>query len=222
MNANTGSASRDIAQELRNEAQPAWSEAVHHPFVKQLGNDTLPDEVFRRYLVQDYAFIDALIGLVGFAIGDAPSRQAKENLTRFLGVLTEDETDYFHRSFEALDVPADDRTNPAIMPVTQAFEDLVYRAGREGYPSALSVLLPAEWIYLTWATRIKSDQDRFYLREWVELHATPEFERFVTWLRDEFNTQATNLSTARQNRISRHFQRTCELERAFFDAAFEG
>lgn len=210
-----------FCQHLREQSQPAWSDAVNHRFVTKLGDDSLSDDVFRRYLVQDYAFIDALMSLIGFGIGDAPTRDAKTHLTRFLGVLADDETEYFKRSFDALNVPRDTWDDPELTPVTQAFEVLLYRAAREGYPEALSVLVPAEWIYLTWASRMEADQSRFYLSEWVELHANPEFEQFVHWLQDELNAQSATLSAERRARVGRHFQRTCELEAAFFDRAFD-
>lgn len=41
--------------------QAAWDTAVSHRFTVELGEDVLPDEVYRRYLVQDYAFIETLI-----------------------------------------------------------------------------------------------------------------------------------------------------------------
>ncbi len=45
---------------LRARAAPAWAQAVGHRFTRELADDTLPDEVFARYLIQDYVFIDTL------------------------------------------------------------------------------------------------------------------------------------------------------------------
>lgn len=207
----------------RARAEPSWSRATEHRFTEELRDDTLADEVFRRYLVQDYAFLETLVGAFGHAVGTAPTMAAKSRLADFLGVLTADENDYFERSFDALGVDEETYTDPESTPTTRAFEDLLVRAGSDGgYAETLAVLVPAEWIYLTWATPAPEQRpDRFYLAEWVDLHANEEFESFVGWLRSELDREGSAASARRQARLERLFRRTVELEVAFFDAAYD-
>ena len=47
----------DIFDRLRSEYAADWSSYVDHPFVRQLGDATLPEAAFRTYLVQDYLFL---------------------------------------------------------------------------------------------------------------------------------------------------------------------
>jgi thiaminase/transcriptional activator TenA len=208
---------------LRERSAPDWSEATTHRFTRELGDDALDDEVFRRYLVQDYAFVGALVGAVGRAVGDAPTMDAKGRLVDFLGTLTADENDYFERSFAALDVPEETYTDPELTPTTRAFEDLVERATREGgYAETLAVLVPAEWIYREWATAVGSESpSRFYLAEWIDLHANPGFESFVAWLRAELDREGRAVSPRRRRRLERLFRRTVALEVAFFESAYD-
>ncbi|MFW6385152.1 MAG: TenA family protein, partial [Halodesulfurarchaeum sp.] len=117
---------------LREASEPAWSETVDHRFVREMGSGTIDDEVFRRYLVQDYAFVGRLAGLVGHAIGDAPSMAQKRRFGTFLSTLTNEENDYFERAFDALSVSESDRTDPRTHPVTDALDDLLVRATHEG------------------------------------------------------------------------------------------
>jgi thiaminase/transcriptional activator TenA len=208
---------------LRERSEPEWSAAVEHRFTEELGDGTLADAVFRRYLVQDYAFVTDLVGLIGHAVGDAPTMAAKSRLVDFLAVLTDDEDDYFQRSFEALEIPERDRDVPEQTETTAALIDLLHRASHEGgYAETLAVLVPAEWIYREWATRV-ADQERgrFYLDEWVDLHANEGFCETVAWLREQLDTHGPRLSPRRQARVARLFERTVTLEVAFFDAAYE-
>ncbi|ADQ68594.1 putative transcription activator [Halogeometricum borinquense DSM 11551] len=208
---------------LRERSQPDWDAATTHRFTRELGADELDDEVFRRYLVQDYAFLETLVGLVGHAVGDAPTMAAKSQLTEFLGTLTADENDYFERSFEALGVPPETYTDPDLTPTTMAMEDLLERAAREGgYAETLAVFVPAEWIYREWATAVANESpSRFYLAEWIELHAVEEFQAVVGWLRDELDREGAAAAPQRRRRLERLFRRTASLEVAFFDAAYD-
>ena len=211
-----------FTDELRAAAEPTWAAAVNHRFVQELRDGTIDDAVFRRYLIQDYAFVGSLVGLVGAAVATAPTMDAKAGLADFLGVLTDEENDYFQRAFDALDVREQDRSDPDRAGATAAFEDLVHRAAGEGYPEVLAVLVPAEWIYLSWASSADTALDRFYLQEWVDLHANPGFEATVGFLRTELDSVGADLSATRRRRVERHFERTVDLEVAFFDMAYTG
>jgi thiaminase/transcriptional activator TenA len=208
---------------LRERAGHDWSAATESQFTRQLRAGTLDDAAIRRYLVQDYAFVGTLVGAFGHAVGQAPTMAAKSRLVNFLAVLTDDEDDYFERAFEALDVPESERSDPALTPTTRAFEDLLERASREGgYAETLAVLVPAEWSYRAWATPVPEDRpDRFYLAEWIDLHANDGFREFVGWLRRELDREGAAASPRRQERLARLFRRTVELEAAFFETALD-
>jgi thiaminase/transcriptional activator TenA len=82
------------------------------------------------------------------------------------------------------------------------------------------VLVPAEWIYHSWASAVETDPGRSYLAEWVALHANPEFETFVSWLRTELDRAGAAAGPRRRHRLDRLFSRTVELEAAFFESAY--
>lgn len=207
---------------LRERAEPAWSNATGHRFARELGSGELDDDAFRRYLVQDYAFLETLVGAFGRAVGDAPTMASKGRLVDFLGTLTADENDYFERSFEALGVTRAEYADPTLTPTTRAFENLLHRAAAEGgYAETLAVLVPAEWVYLAWANAVDGGSpERFYLAEWVELHTHEGFESFVGWLRSELDGEGEAASPRRRRRIERLFRETVELEVAFFESAY--
>lgn len=206
---------------LRRRSEPAWTRAVEHRFVRELGDDTIDDAVFRRYLVQDYAFVDTLTRLVAYAAGHAPSLSARAELAAFLGALTDDEDAYFERAFDALSVPTEERDAPVVSPTTAAFEDLLVRGALEGgYATSLAVLLPVEWIYHEWADAIEGRPQRFYLAEWIDLHRGPEFGGLIEWLRGELDDAGPDLPPVAQRRVDRHFRRAVTLEASFFDDVY--
>ena len=46
-----------VFERLKGAARADWSRYVEHEFVQRMGDGTLPDAAFRRYLVQDYLFL---------------------------------------------------------------------------------------------------------------------------------------------------------------------
>lgn len=209
-----------LAERLRAECEPAWSAAARHRFTEELGDDAISDAVYRRYLVQDYAFIGTLVSMIGYGVARAPDMPAKAGLSQFLAALTSDENTYFLRSFDALGVPEAERTTPALLPVSQDFLAAMREAGEEGgYADVIATLLPAEWIYLEWARAQagKPRPKRFWLAEWIDLHVNEGFEAFVGWLKGELD----RVGPAQEDACRRRFRRMVELEVAFFDAAYE-
>ena len=210
---------------LRAATDPAWTDATEHRFVTELGDGTLDDDAFRRYVVQDYAFVDALTSVVGRAVADAPDTAAKRRLATFLNTVVGPENDYFERTFDALGVPQSARESPSLAAPVRSFEHLLaHGASVGGYAETLAVLLPVEWVYMTWATNVDGrgdGPDRFYLDEWATIHATDEFAEFVGWLRDQLDAEAASASARRRDRMERLFVDAVELEVDFFDAAYE-
>lgn len=207
---------------LRERSEPDWTATTTHRFVEELGAGTLSEEAFARYLVQDYAFVETLVSLVGYGVGQAPDMGSKARLTAFLSAITGDEDEYFRRSFDALAVPESAWADPEMSPTTAGFRDLLLRAAHEGgYAETLAVLVAVEWSYLEWASAVEEPPEAFYFVEWVELHTIPEFASTVEWLRSELDTHGAACSERRQARLDALFSRAMAFEVAFFDASFE-
>ena len=207
---------------LKERSEPDWTAATGHRFVAALADGSLEDGDFRRYLVQDYAFIETLVSVIGFAVARAGDMAAKKRLAGFLSVLTSDENDYFQRAFDAVGATAAERTRPALAPATEILRALMLEAAEAGsYADVLSVVVPAEWVYLTWASaHADAAPAQRHYREWIELHALPEFAGFVDWLRGELDALDAGLTDEERARIEDRFRRVVALEVAFFDQAY--
>lgn len=200
---------------LRRRCEPEWTAVVTHPFAMAITTGTAD---MRRYLEQDFQFVDSFTALLGAAVASADTFEARVPYGRFLGqVATTEEKTYFHRALEALG----GRTDAPAEPVTAAFRDLMdeVRAGQD-YALIVAVLCVAEWSYLGWASRAAQPQpDSFVHREWIELHEGAEFRAWVAFLRGELDRLAAGMDEERRERVLGVFRRAVELERAFFDMA---
>lgn len=211
----------NFTDQLRDSS--AWEEATRHRFVEQYRDGALEDDVFRSYLVEDYAFLEMGARVTALAAADAPTMDEMGYLADQLAVLTGGENDYFLRAFEELGVPEHEYEESDLHPTTEAFNDFMLRvANQHGYEETLAAVTAAEWVYLDWCTYAgETDHDRWYLEEWIDIHVVKEFEDYVDWLRTQLDELGPQLSSRREERIERTFRRTVELEARFFDAAYD-
>lgn len=67
-----------LSKILYESVEEIWKSYLAHPFVKQLGEGTLPPDIFRYYMIQDYLYLLEYSKV--FALGVVKSKQ--ENLMR--------------------------------------------------------------------------------------------------------------------------------------------
>ena len=209
---------------LRDANLENWHYASRHAFCAELAGGSLPLDKMRNYLTQDYQFIDNFFRLAASAIHHAPSLPDRLPLAQFMGVLAGPENTYFQRSFDALDVPEKERSNPVLKAPTKAFQDLMLKASQSGnYGAMVAVLCVAEWSYLEWATPYASYKNDlpFYFSEWIDLHVGEYFESVVEHLRGQVDVAYDEANEEGRAVISEYFAEAVRLERAFFDMSYE-
>ncbi|WP_029352226.1 TenA family protein [Bosea sp. 117] len=204
---------------LKAENAQDWKAAVEHRFVDEIFRGAVPTEVMRRYLVQDYQFIDRFVALLGAAIATADRFPSRIRFAQFAAMITSDENTYFQRAFDTLGVSEAERAAPALSPVTVAFQSLMGEAAQSrSYAACLAVLAVAEGLYLDWADRPGAALPPHFLHaEWITLHNNPGFAGFVGWLRGELDRVGEGLDAASTEQARSMFSRAVALERAFFD-----
>jgi thiaminase (transcriptional activator TenA) len=210
------------SERMRACVRAEWDAAVTHPFVLELCAGTLPAAAMRRYLVQDYQFVDAFTALLGATVACADSAAARMVLARQLGVLSGPESTYFQRAFDALEVPGPERDAPRLLAPTAELIGLMRQVALSlDYPSCLTILVAAEWLYLNWARRapIPLPADAV-AREWIEIHDNPDFCAWVEFLRGELDGVFLELPADARKQCEQVFAQVTQLELAFFDAAY--
>ena len=207
--------------DLRQANTTTWTAAVEHRFVTELFAGTLDDDRLAGYLVQDYQFCDAFVALLGAATLTAPDLATRLPYARQLGAFAGDENDYFTATFDELGVSSQDRTQPALRPVTVQFIELMHEAATSrSYAQAVAVLVVAELLYRDWATTDLSWPDAPKHRGWVAVHNNPDYNAWVDWLVDQLDRHEPGDPDAHAD-VAAVFRRAVELELAFFDACYD-
>jgi len=211
------------SEDLKQSCINNWSAATTHPFCIELADGSLPLEKMKRYLAQDYTFIDNFVRLAASAIHHAPSLPDRLPLAHFLGIIAGPENTYFQRSFDMLNVPKSEQTSPKLLTPTSDFQALMLKAAKSGeYGNMVAVLCVAEWVYLSWAEPMVDAVEAlpFYFGEWITLHAGEYFESVVEHLRSQLDTAYNKADASQQETIKEYFQQAVLLEKQFFDACY--
>lgn len=214
-----------FTERLRLAHADAWEAATRHPMTDAIAAGTVPEDVYKQYLVQDHKFLDAFSVLLSSAVSHARKLEDRIPGAQFLAVILGPENTYFERSFSALGVSASERAT-APTATTSRFISLMRMAAASGeLAEMLAVLVVAEWVYLTWGERAASSRAAdlpFWFGEWIDLHAGTNFEGVVAYLRELLDAEAEHMDAAVQQRTERTFGLALRLEIDFWDQAWHG
>jgi thiaminase (transcriptional activator TenA) len=175
-----------FTEELRLAAGDQWNRVIHHKFTKQVAAGTIDREVMKRYLIQDFRFLDAFVVLLASVIANCHTLDDRIPGCQFLALITGTENTYFQRCFQALKVTEEERATIPDAACTTGFCTLMRDTARHGtLGEMLSVLLVCEWSYLSWGQLVSQEtvRDDFVTYEWVDLHSGPHFENVVAYIK---------------------------------------
>lgn len=226
-----------FTDDLRAKAGDQWNRVVHHKFTKELAAGTIDKQtVLKRYLIQDHRFLDSFVVLLASIIAQVPSLEDRIPGCQFLAVITGQENTYFERSFEALGVSKEERSNTPDAEVTQKFCKLMRdTAQSQNLEEMLAVIVVCEWAYLSWGQAVLAaeaengvvvSREDFCTCEWVDLHSGPAFESVIEYLRGLLDREGQKLKDAgahdKLEVCEKRFLEAVQLEEDFFVFAYRG
>lgn len=212
-----------LADEVRAAAAGEWRRMQAHPFVVAIEEDRLPPAVLRRYLVNEYAFVETAIAIFGYALAKAPGIDERRALARIVTGLAEEQVPYFTAAFARLGMEPEDWRDAALPPRAAMLRDgMLGYAAHGGFPDIVAAMLAAEWTYATFCTRAAarpiSDP---VLRDWIELHAAEPFLAQAEWLRATLDRLGATADAAARRRLASVFATALALEIEFHHAPFD-
>jgi len=184
--------------------------AVAHPFVRGLGDGSLPREVFAGYVAQDAFFLESFARAYALALARSPDAATLLALADLLAGVRDELG--LHASYAAqwgIDM-AD--VEPA--PATLAYTDfLLATAATGGVGLVCAAMTPCMRLYAHLGAALDADTAGPY-GEWVRTYADPGFEALAVRLEDLLDEHAQDEPAVRAA-----YRRAMELELAFFTAA---
>ena len=211
-------------RELREKTDPLWEAIFRHPFVKGIGDGTLPRDRFEFYLKQDYAYLIDFSRVFALACAKSPTLADMGTFAALLHATLNTEMELHRKTCAAFGIAEGELAKTRKRPATCAYTDLLVRTAYEGELSdILAVLLPCACGYVEIGTRLTSEglpEDRFY-RDWIDTYSSGEFREFADGLIGRMNDLASDAPALRREHWHRLYESSARHEYLFFDMSWK-
>jgi thiaminase (transcriptional activator TenA) len=164
---------------LRAKCAEIWRREVEHPFVRGLGDGTLPAERFRFYLEQDYLFLVEYSRVFALASAKARDLTTMNLFADLLGSTLKVEMQ-LHRDFcQRLGIASSALASAHPAPITHGYtRHLLTVAFSGAIPEIVAAVLPCQLGYAEIAAELKrkgqGGANPFYA-EWITMYTSHEF-----------------------------------------------
>ena len=213
-----------FSDELKAGVAPLWEQVVTHPFVIELGDNTLPLETFHRYFDQDYIFLKDWAILLSLATAKAPDFDAARQLVGFLHLGLGGEEGLFQQAFRERGLSRQDVANLEYRPTTLHYSGYLRNIAYTGsFIDVVATLLAVEWPYMDWAQRLDAagkHPANHYYQTWIDLHTGQGMTGFVAWMRQTVDD--ATITAADRTRLQRIFRDVLRYELLFWEMAYRG
>jgi thiaminase/transcriptional activator TenA len=212
----------EFSARLRQLADPVWQAQHDHPFVRGIGDGSLPLEQFHFWIRQDYLFLIEYCRLFGLAAARAPDLATLAYFADLLHATARTEMD-LHRSYAAqFGISAEDLEREEMAPATRAYTDFLVRVGATGdFAELVAALLPCMWGFSEIGQRLAATArptDHRYAA-WIEMYASADFAELATWCRELLDRVAEDAGVKTRRRMEEAFLTSSRYELAFWEAA---
>jgi thiaminase/transcriptional activator TenA len=210
---------------LYEAAEEIWEAQLSHPFVQGIGDGSLPEEKFRRWVLQDYRYLEDFARIFAWAAARADRLESMGWYASVLDLTLNSEME-LHREYAArFGISREELESTPAWPTTRAYTDFLVRSAAEGdMGQLLAALLPCAWGY-AWIARRLADGaapgDRRYA-DWIEQYTAPEFRDAARWLREETDRVARGRSPEERDRMRHLFVVSSRYEWRFWEMCWTG
>jgi thiaminase/transcriptional activator TenA len=209
-----------FSEQLRAAAADIWEAQHAHPFVRGIGDGTLPVERFAHYVRQDYVFLIEYARMLALGAARATDLETMRRFADIAQSILREEME-LHRAF-AHEFGISEAELEAEPPAqaTQAYTDFLVRtAALADLGELAAALLPCMWGYAELGQRLAAagtPDDERYAR-WIETYAAPDFEELAVWCRGLVDRLGAAADDDGRARMTRAFVTCSRYELAFWE-----
>jgi len=213
-----------FSERLFQKVEPLWKSCLEHPFVKGIGEGTLPKEKFIHYMKQDYVYLIEYCRV--FAIGSAKANDLK-TMMMFADLLhgtlhfEMDLHRQYARKFGITDEELEATKPSATM--TSYTSYMLSQAQLGGVENAIAAVLACAWSYnwigkqlAAWPGALEHE----LYGDWVKTYSSDEFTKLANDCIELINEIAKDKPEHELKRLEDIVVKTSQYEYMFWDMAY--
>ena len=218
---------QSIFVQLRDSSGIIWKNYVDHPFVRGIGNGSLPKESFRYYLIQDYLFLIQFGRAYALAAYKSDTltemRSAAASMLNIIDVEMQLHTEYCQSWGLSLDDLSETHEDLA----TTAYTRFVIDCGTRGdLLDLMTALAPCVIGYaeigshLAQSSLVKNESNPY--KNWINMYSGDEYQQVSDTAAEQLNALfMTRGGPGRYDALSYIFNQATKLEIEFWEMAWQ-
>lgn len=202
----------NVAERLWNDCRDLSAACLAHPFVRALGDGSLPPAGYRRFIAQDAFFLDTFARAYAVGVARSPDRGTMQAFHRLQsGVFAEQA---LHEAV-AVDLGIN-LADIQPLPATSAYTDFLLATAFAGtLGELLAAMAPCMRLYGWLGAKLAAEPGSARYAAWINSYADSGYARLVDEIEALFNALAQ--STERE---AKKYQEAMRLELNFFEMAW--
>ena len=213
-----------FAENIEAKALPIREAILAHPFITGVGDGSLPVEMFKHYVEQDYAYLIDYSRVLAVASARAPDLETMGWFARLLDETLNTEMD-LHRSYCAeFDISSQQLEDTSPAPTTIAYTSYLLKTAYQGsFGELVASLLPCQWGY--WeigdylAGRGEPQQAPLYC-QWIQMYASQEFASLAEEIRDLADRVAQDAGPLQTEAMDQAYLTSLRFEYQFWEMSY--
>lgn len=211
----------EFSDALRRKAALIWKRIFTHPFIKGIGDGSLPVQKFRFYMGQDYVFLIEYCRVLALASAKAQDLETMGRFAELLDATLHTEM-ALHRGYaKKFGISARELARMRPAPTTYAYTRHLLQVATSGTLAELAAsLLPCQWGYSEIGQRLakKGAPTRQPLYgEWIHTYSSPEFAALAAWVRELTDHLARGAGKDERHRMEERYLTSCRYEYLFWE-----
>ena len=204
---------------LKSSCNKEWSEYTEHKFLSDLVSNKLPDKNFKRYLVQDYIFLQQFLRILALSVYRSNSFDEINRSVNFIKGI--DNEIKLHINYcKKWQIPLKSLINIKAERANSAYTDHVLGVGKNGNNldifSSLSPCIVGYGEIGFKLSKIKNWKKSKY-NSWIKMYSSKEYQQVAKDNIDYLDILFKNNKNQNLNKLKNNFKKSTILERNFWE-----
>ena len=203
---------------LLKDAKSLWRKIESHPFLKQTADGTIPEDIFKTWMQQDYIFVGEAIPFMAILLAKGPAT-LRPNFIQIMAGLDK-ELELFRENARKHGISLEDiQPSPTCHAYIQFLMNVGYNASFE---EGFTVLYAAEKVYLdSWMAVKNNLKGESPWQEFIDNWTSEAFQQYVVWLASTLNVLVKEHSAVQLQKCQEIFNLTARYEYLFWQMAID-